>query len=177
MTIHEHPRPWLHRLTDRLLAAILILGGLAIIAQIGMGFTVSVLFFGTAFFTAILMIPLLLQSVLHPTIIVRDDGLTLRPMLWPEQVIRWDQMTGIIAHPLIFNDEATGRHLYGKKYRAREGVVVVVDTQARLWPIYRLVGGVAGVGNTSAFAISSTTHTGYTELFAALRTHVPERSA
>jgi hypothetical protein len=176
MTIHEHPRPWLYRVSARLLAVVLILGGWAIIAQIGLGFTVGPLFFGTAFFTAVLMIPLLLQSVLHPTIIVRDDGLTLRPMLWPEQFVRWDQLTGIIAHPLIFNDEASGQHLHGQKYQPREGVVILVDPQAGLSSIYRLVGGVAGMGNTPAFAISSTTHTGYTELLAAIRADVPDRS-
>ena len=68
--------------------------------------------------------------------------------------------------------EASARHLHGKQWKPREGAVVVVKREAGLWPVYRLVGGLAGVGSSPAFAISSTTHTDYPALLEAIHAHV-----
>ncbi len=95
-------------------------------------------------------------------------------MLWRAQDVPWAALAGITDHPLVFNDDAVGRLLYGKRYRRREGWVVLVKPEAGLSPVYRLIGGLAGAGNTPAFAISSTTHTDYETLVSAIRSHLPD---
>jgi len=167
-------RPRLRWLTARLLALSLGVAALAILAQIALAFTVGPLFFGTALFTAILMIPLVQATVLHPEITTSAEGLTLRPMLWQPRFIPWSALTGTTAHPLIFNDPGTGRLLHGKNYVPREGLVVFVDERAGLQAVYRLVGSLAARGNRPAFAISNTTHTDYNLLCGAIQAHVGE---
>ena len=45
-----------------------------------------------------------------------------------------------------------------------QGIVVIVKPEAGLWPVYRLIGALAGAGNRPGFALSSTTHTDYDTL-------------
>jgi hypothetical protein len=168
---HFYPRPWLRRIVERLILVTLVLALVALAAQIILALIVGPLLCGTAVFTAVLIIPLLMRSVLHPEVSITADGLILRPMLWSTQTIPWSAITEIVAHPLVFNDEGTGRLLHGKNYRPREGVVVIVDPSAKLLPIYRLVGELAGAGNNTAFAVSSTTHTNYDQLIETIRQH------
>ena len=115
-----------------------------------------------------------MRTVLHPDIDILPDGLIVRPMLWPAQNVKWVDLTGITAHPLVYNDEAMGKTLHGKNYRPREGAVILASRDAGLWFPYRIIGGVAGAGNTPAFAISSTTHTDYPQLIVAIRARVPD---
>jgi len=129
------------------------------------------LFSGTAIFTVILMLPLLIGSVIHPAISMTGDGLILQPLIGHAQFVRWEDLTGTAPHPLIFNDEATGRLLYGKRYRPREGLIVLVAATAGLSPLYRLVGGIAGASLSAAFGISSTTHENYDVLVEQIRQH------
>jgi hypothetical protein len=171
---HHFPRLWLRRVVTWALAAAIAFMSLALIVQIILAFTLSPLFFGGALFSAILLIPLLMRTVLHPAIDVMADGLTVNPMLWPAQNVPWEALTGITAHPLLYNDDAMGKTLHGKNYRPREGAVILVSRDAGLWFPYRIIGGVAGAGNTPAFAISSTTHTDYAGLIAAIRARVPD---
>ncbi len=168
---HCYPRPWIRRLVERLLTLTLNLALVAVVVQVILAFFAGPLLCGMAGFTLILMIPLLMRTVLHPEIQLTGDGLILRPMLWPAQFVPWSAITGVLAHPLVYNNDSTGRLLHGKNYRPREGVVVVVDSPDLL-PFYRLVGELAGAGNKPAFALSSTTHTGYDQLLQAIRTHL-----
>ncbi|MEP7288369.1 MAG: hypothetical protein ABI947_21675 [Chloroflexota bacterium] len=169
---HHYPRRWVRRGVERVLALAVPLTAGAIIAQIGLAFIAGSLLLGTALLTAILFIPLLMRTVLHPEIEVCADGLRLHPILWRDQFVVWDAIVGIVDHPLLFNDEAMGRTLHGKRYRPREGAVILVAGSARLLPLYRILGGVAGANNATAFAISSTTHTDYPLLLEAIRSHL-----
>lgn len=177
---YRYPSPLIRKTISRLLALALILMTLAIPLQVILAvLTPAPLCIGTALFTAILLIPLLMRTVLHPEIDVTGDGLILYPMLWPSQFVSWSALEGIVPHPLVFNDDAMGRVLHGKRYRRREGIAVVVAPEVGLVPAYRLVGNLAGVGNRPAFAISSTTHTDYDALVALIRSRVaaePERT-
>ena len=175
---HRSPHPHLRRIAARLLALGLILMGSAVILQIvlmmvlgGSGMP-GWLFGGTAFFTVILMVPLLIGTVIHPELSITRDGIILQPMMWRSTMVAWGAVKGMTVHPLIFNDEATGKLLYGKRYRPREGMVVLVANSAGLSPLYRLIGWIAGAGNLSAFGISSTTHTDYEELVQQIREHI-----
>ena len=172
ITAHRYPRPWLRQLERAALAFGLILAGAAIVLEVALAFVAGPLLCGMAVFTAILLIPLLLRTALHPEIEVTADGLLLRPMLWRPQFVAWHHLTRIIAHPLVVNDPAMGRTLHGKNYRPREGAVIVVDPRAGLLPVYQLIGGLAGAGNSPAFAISSTTHTDYPVLLDTIRAHM-----
>jgi len=171
---HRFPRPTIRRITARLVGLGLIVTITAIIGQLVLALVIGPLLCGTAFFTAMLLIALLQRTVLHPEITVTDNGLRLQPILWQAQSVPWSALAGITDHPLVFNDDAMGRLLYGKRYRRREGLVVLVRPEAGLSPIYRLIGGLAGAGNTPAFAISSTTHTDYETLVSAIRAHLPD---
>lgn len=172
VSAHGFPRPLLRRAVGLLLAVGLALCALAVPMQLILAFTGAPLLVGTALFTAILAIPLLMRTVLHPAVEICVNGLVLRPMLWPAQFVHWHNLRGTTAHPLVFNDPAVGQHLYGQRYRPREGLVVLVAPPAQLWPVYRLIGQLAGVGSVSAFAISSTTHTDYELLAAEIQRHL-----
>lgn len=171
-TVYSTPHPLIRRAAARLIAISLLLALIACLAQIVLALSIAPLFIGTAFFTAVLTVPLLLQSVLHPEVITTRDGLILRPMLWRSQAVPWTAIRTITAHPLIYNDEVVGRHLHGKHYRPREGMIIVLRWDTAVLPLYRLVGSVAGVGNVPAFGISSTTHKGYEELLACIQSHL-----
>src|SRR5690242_16942304 len=114
VTVFRYPRPWLRRVVSRALALSLVIAVVALVAEIILVFVVGPLLCGIAGFTAILTIPLLMRTVLHPEIEIVGDGLRLSPMLWPPQTVRWGDLTGIIAHPLVYNDPAMGRTLHGK---------------------------------------------------------------
>jgi len=172
ISVHHYPHPRIRRLITGLHLVALILAVVAIVVELGLGVVAGPLLFGMALFTAIMLIPLLMRTVLHPEIELTADGLTLHPMIWKAQFVPWKAIIGKTEHPLLFNNEATGRLLYGKRYRPREGMVIVVNDGARLLPIYRILGSVAGAGNRSAFAISSTTHTGYEVLRDAILQHL-----
>ncbi len=171
---HRFPRPTIRRITAWLLAVGLAAAVTAIVIQLILALVIGPLFCGMAFFTAMLLIVLLQRTVLHPAITLTESGLRLQPMIWRAQLVPWSALAGITDHPLVFNDEAMGRLLHGKRYRRREGLVVLVKPEAGLLPVYRLIGGLAGAGNTPAFAISSTTHTDYEALVSAIRACLPD---
>ncbi len=158
-------------LTERVIGLLLIVTGLAIVAQIILALLLGpsgLLLYGTAFFAGMLVIPLLLQTVFHPEIEITDSGLILRPMLWKTQQVPRENVLKLVPHPAIRNNEIWGRLLHGKNYRPREGCVVVIADSARLNPLFRLVGGISGEGNRAAFAISNTTHPNFGALRAQL---------
>src|SRR3972149_2096917 len=102
VSVHAHPRPRLRRLQTRLTGLALIVMLAAILGQALLALAARPLF---ALLTGILTIPLLLQTVLHPAITVRRDGLEVAPMLWRAQFIPWAAIRGIVPHPLVHNDE------------------------------------------------------------------------
>src|SRR5215510_6797618 len=135
---HGSPHPRLRRLARVVLVFSLIVMGIVVLTQILLMILLlrsglpGWLFGGTAIFTAILMFPLLIGSVIHPAISMTGDGLILQPLIGHAQFVRWEDLTGTAPHPLIFNDEATGRLLYGKRYRPREGLIILVAASAGL---------------------------------------------
>ncbi len=169
---HRFPRPWVRRMASRLVALGLIAAAMSIIVEFILGLVVGPIFCGMAFFTAMLSIALLQRSVLHPQIGVTSGGLYVQPMIWKAQFVPWDALAEIVAHPLVYNDDAMGRLLHGKRYRRREGVVVLVRPEAGLWPVYRLIGQLSGAGNQPGFALSTTTHTHYDTLVQTIREHL-----
>jgi hypothetical protein len=164
LSVHDHPQKWRRRLSE--LLTIVALSAVAIISltQLLLAITVSPLFVGTAVFTVILALPLLLQSVLHPEITVVEAGLYLRPLLWRQDYITWDRISGLSEHPLLYQDPVMERKLHGKNVKLRQGHLVVLDRDASALWLYRILGGIAGLRWRPAFAISSSTHRDYERL-------------
>jgi len=157
-----------------LTALLLVLLTAAAWVQVGMAVVLGgPLFFGTACLTVLLMLPLLLQSVLHPEVTLTPEGLRLRPLLWRQEAVPWTALKGITAHPLIRNNALMGRILHGKKYRPREGHVILVERGAGLPAPYRILAWLVGAQHCTAFAISNTTHVRYEALLKAITAHCP----
>lgn len=164
ISIHRYPYPLIRRANRRLTRLLLILMAATIPVQIGVALVAMPLLLGTALFTVMLMLPILLHSVLHPEVAVTEHGLTLRPLLWGKFYVAWEQIVGVIDHPLIYEDPVFRRKFAGKAYRPREGMVIVLRHDTPIHPLFQLVGVVAGCGLQPAFAMSSTTHTDYAAL-------------
>lgn len=163
----------MRRALTRLTALGLVLCSAAILAQLILALlsgAFGFLFLLSALFTATLLIPLILQTVLHPEITVSRDGLWLRPMLWRERFVPRHALLRCVRHPLIPESEANAaleRWLFGKKHRRREGYAIIVARDALPLP-YRLLARLANSPDAAAFAISSTTHRNYDRLCAAI---------
>jgi hypothetical protein len=171
---YRHPQPRQRRALARLTALLLVLLTAVSLVQVGLAIALGgLLFFGTAFLTALLMLPLLLQSVLHPEITLTPEGLRLHPLLWRPQSVPWSALKGMAAHPLIRDNALMGRILHGKKYRPREGQVILVERGAGLSILYWMLAWLVGAQTCAAFAISSTTHTRYEALLKAITAHCP----
>ncbi len=159
----------MRRALARLTALSLVLCSLAVLAQLLLAVlsgALGVLFAISAAFTATLLIPLVLQSVLHPEIRLSADGIWLRPMIWREQFVPRRALLRCAPHPLIASSEANAaleRLLFGRGHRRREGCAIIVARDA-LPPPYRLLARLAGAPEAAAFAISSTTHRDYDRL-------------
>ncbi len=163
----------MRRALARLTALGLILCCAASLAQLilaSLSGALGALFLLSALFTATLLIPLVLQSVLHPEIRLSAEGLWLRPMLGREHFVPRHALLRCVRHPLIPESEANAaleRWLFGRQHRRREGYAIIVARQA-LPPQYRLLARLAGAPEAAAFAISSTTHRSYDQLCAAI---------
>ena len=175
ISVHHHPQPRVRRFTARLVGIGLVTAGLAALAQVALAVlfgSTGVLFLGTAILTLILACPLAMLSALHPAITVGTNGLLVSPMLWRACFVPWSALARMEPHPLFWNNDATGRLLHGRRYRPREGALVLVHTDAGLPPQFRIVSLLTGGPALPAFAISSTTHTRYPELAGILRDQV-----
>jgi hypothetical protein len=162
--IHQHPNPTLDRLAQSL--CLLILVALAV-AEVGL-----IVFFASghgAFLlmgmTLVLFAPyLLMQTTISPTVVVDDDGLTLRTLFWGEVRLAWDDARAFKTYPLLPppDNEALRRVMVGRiKYQAAQGVMLVVP---RLPWLYRFNGIFVGEGFIGVIAITNRTHTDYAAL-------------
>src|SRR4051794_24169185 len=91
---HHYPHPAIRRIIAGLLAIALVIDVLALIVELVLGFLAGPLLFAMAGFTAILLIPLLMRTVLHPEIELTANGLTLHPMIWKAQFVAWENLAG-----------------------------------------------------------------------------------
>lgn len=163
---HAHPRPALRRITGWAVGAGLIgialgVGGLL---ALGIGYRLPLMPLA-AIFLALLAVPLLLLSVLHPHVTVYERGLWIKPLLWRGSWVPWEAITGLHEHTLIQREKRT------RWDRAREGRIITVD-QA-LPPVYAVVGVMAGLGWARGFGIASHSHQDYAGLLSAVRRHMP----
>jgi len=148
--ISEHPA--LHR-WRRGLTAILVRLGLAGILIAVIGLLALSLIYGLpllpvmALFLLALIPPLLLPTVLHPTVTVYETGLWITPLLWSGCWIEWADITRIADHTLI------RRGTTKRGQTEHFGRLIVVDRG--LSRPFLVVGIMAGLGRARAFGIST----------------------
>lgn len=145
---------------------------IAVALQLVLAVWIAPLLLGTAGFTLILLIPLLLHSVLHPEVAVTERGLSVRPLIGKSQAIPWSAIIGLAPHPLLPDaqtDQLLARKLYGKKAGGRTGIVVLLKQKALDWPLFQLVGQMADAGLCPAFCLSNTTNRDYDQLLVAIQ--------
>lgn len=119
------------------------------------------LFLLTAPLTLLLLLPLAMLVSVSPPVEISREGLLLRPVIWPERLVRWDEIKAVKTYSLLppEDSEAVRRAMVGrKKYQAAAGIMLIIPTL----PVqYRAAGFFAGEGFTPIIAITNRTHTGY----------------
>jgi hypothetical protein len=106
----------------------------------------------------------LLLTTATPRVTVSPEGITIQPLVWKEQFIRWNDVQAIKNYPLLPpSDSEIGRKaMTGRRgYRPAEGKMLVIPAL----PIqYRVTGYLAGEGFTGVIALSNRTHQEYDRL-------------
>lgn len=169
---HPHPNPARYRLMQSIGAALMLVIVLSVPLQIGLAFvTGGLLFLLTAPLTLLMLLPLAMMTSATPPLTINESGLTLKPLLWPDRVIAWDEIRAVKPYPLLppQDSEMIRRALVGrKKYQVAEGIMLVIPGL----PLqYRAAGFFAGEGFTPVVAITNRTHTGYDRLVKQVRLH------
>ncbi len=133
------------------------------------------LFYITAVLSLLLILPLLLYSAATPPATLTRTGLTLHPIIWPEQSFTWEQVTAIKPYPLLppAETEPMRKVTVGrKKYQPAAGLMLVVPSL----PLpYRAVGFFTGEGTQPVVAFTNRTHRQYDQLARALIQNLPNK--
>jgi hypothetical protein len=161
---YGHPNPGLDRWVQRGALALAVLMVIAAVALLIIGLLGLPLMILAALVTLALIAPVLMLTAAAPAVTLSEDGLTIHPVVWSDQTIRWEDVHAIKDYPLMPppGAEVERRALVGrKKYRAPAGRMLIVPTL----PIqYRFTGFFAGEGFTPVIAITNRTHTDYEKL-------------
>lgn len=172
MSVSQHPHP--QATTQRLIGIILTLGiaGLVVggvgLLLMGILLGLPLMILAIPFFIA-LGIPLLLQTSLHPTIIVEENGIRLYPLVWRATFLRWEDIDYIRNHSLLKPPPPT--RLARKGVLLHEGMMIVTPRQALPWH-YHWIGLMVGDGfQHPMFAISNRTHVDYEILRETIKKH------
>jgi hypothetical protein len=123
---------------------------------------------GLLVFTGIAMLlltpPVLLLTTATPRVTVSSDGITIHPLVWKEQFVRWHDVQAVKDYPLLPpSDSEIGRKAMTgrRRYRPAEGKMLVIHGL----PVqYRVTGYFAGEGFTGVIALTNRTHQEYDKL-------------
>ncbi|MCU0496646.1 MAG: hypothetical protein MUF87_04755 [Anaerolineae bacterium] len=164
--IYNHPNGGIHRLIQYGLGALLIVIAIAVPLQVVLALILpgAGLFYLTAILTALLALPVILQTTATPSITITERELTIHPVIWPPQVIPWDTITALKNYPLLPPEdaEAVRRAMIGKrKYAPAQGIMLMIPN---LPVYYRVTGWFAGEGWTPVIAITNRSHQRYDRL-------------
>lgn len=154
-------------------AALMLALVLSVPPQLALAFvTGGLLFMLTAPLALLLLLPLAMLTSATPPLSIDEAGLTIKPLLWRERFIAWDEIRAAKPYPLLppQEGESVRRTMVGrKKYQTAEGIMLIVPGL----PIqYRAAGFFAGEGLMPIIAITNRTHTGYDWLAKQINAHV-----
>jgi hypothetical protein len=125
-----------------------------------------------AVFLALLALPVLQNTARSPDIVLREDGLLLRPAVWRERLVPWADIAAVKDDPSLPPEgaEVYRRRAVGKaKYRPAAGRLLVLK---RMPPQYRLAGFFAGEGLHAVISVNTRSHPDYDRLMAAIEKRV-----
>lgn len=170
MAISNHPHP--NAKTQRLIGW---LAGLGLMGTVLGSIGLLILGFGYGLGLMVLMVPFLLGlstplfliTSLHPAITVEENGLRLKPLVFPASFVRWEAIQQITKHTLLKPPPPSKLH----RLTPHEGDMLLVLPNTLPWH-YRMVGWMAGHGFTPVFAISNRTHVDYERLRDTVKKHL-----
>lgn len=175
-TISNHPHP--KATTQRLVGCFAAMGLVFMLIGV-MGLFLGGIVYGLPLliimipFLIGLSMPLFLLTSLHPTIRIEENGLQLKPLVFPASFITWENMIERIEHTLV-KPPAPSKVQQQLKRTPHKGEMILAKTTAL--PIhYRIVGFMAGQGFKPTFAISNRTHVDYEALQSEIQKHLPQR--
>lgn len=169
--IHPHPRQFTDRVSQFVALGAIIVLLISIPFQIFFGLAGGGLFFMSAFFSGLMILPLLMATVITPAIQVDGDGLTLMPIIWKPHHVAWSDIRAVKHYPLLppADAEITRKIAIGKaKYAPANGVMLVIP---KLPWMYRIGGFFAGEKRQPIIAITNRAHSRYDELVYAILEH------
>lgn len=179
LSVHDHPRPRLTRLTHvgaALVLAAMLLGALGLLA-LGLADARFRLLVVASGILLLLAPAVLLVTTITPPLSVRRDGLAIRPVLWRPVEVAWSDVRAVKPYPLLPAPEGkVGRRmLVGKRrYRAAEGTMLVIPA---LPALYRVNGIFCGEGLTPVVAFTTRSHRDYDRLVEQVRQHTGGKHA
>lgn len=176
-TISNHPRlnPTKQRLIALfvriILAVNLFISGVLLVTSV---IYVLPLLTLTVFFIIALTLPVFLQTSLHPAFEVREDGLYVQPLVWRNELIEWNAISHLTAHPLLKPPPPSQIPLINKT--PHDGLLIVCHKGMAAWH-YQLIGMMTGQGRTPVFAFSNHTHQDYKQLRRELKRRLKVKDA
>jgi hypothetical protein len=136
--------------------------------QFFLGLAGGTLFFLAIVFSLLLTLPLLMTTVIAPTIQIDANGFTLKPIFWKKQTVKWADITAVKPYPLLppSDAEVTRRIAVGRvKYAPANGIMLTIP---KLSWMYRIGGFFAGEKRQPIIAITNRAHSRYDELVYAI---------
>lgn len=170
---YNHPKPMTYRFSQIVLgiASVLVVfsGGMLLI----FGFIIpqGFLFIPMGIVTWLLLLPLTLATSATPPITITEDGIELRPMLWSNMQVNWQDIVDVKNYPLLPSEdsELLRKGMVGRKnYQVAGGMMLVVN---KLPLNYRVVGFFAGEGFRPAIAFTNRSHENYAQLITEFDRH------
>ncbi len=174
---YTHPSPTINRILQIGVLLLIILILLTVPVQLYLAWMLRApAFVLTSLLTVAMTLPLLMPITATPALSTDDDGLTLHPVIWPEQRIAWGAITERRDYPLLPSpDQETGRRLLvgRNKYQPAVGQMLVIPSL----PLpYRVVGFFVFKRWVGSIAVTNRSHSDYDALIRTLDRHAPALS-
>ena len=161
-TTHTHPNSTLYKLQQGILMTLIVLAVFGAVMFVVIALVLPApLFIVMGLLVLLLSVPLFMGLLNTPPVVISDSGLTLQGFMGREIQIAWDDIHSVNDYPLLpqANQEILKQYLVGrKKYRAAEGIMLIIPS---LPVLYRFAGFLAGEGGQPIIAFTNRKHTDY----------------
>ncbi|GAB5491134.1 MAG: hypothetical protein Phog2KO_13490 [Phototrophicaceae bacterium] len=161
-TTHTHPNSTIYKLQQGILSILIALAGFGAVMFVVIAVVLPApLFIVMGILVLLLSVPLFMGLLNTPPVIISDEGLLIQGFMGRETQIAWHEIEGVSDYPLLpqANQEILKQYLVGrKKYRAAEGIMLIIPS---LPVLYRFAGFLAGEGGQPIIAFTNRKHTDY----------------